>query len=471
MSVPVAIAAALLALASTQSAAQTAGAARDTVRVRLDEYIRAALVNNLGLRSATASTREVESYGSAARSRFDPVLSIGADPGAEAYGGQVTGALPTGTRYLLGTVAPSMLPGEPIYPDALVASFSQPLLRGIGWRSSRSAIRSVDEGIAASRARLARTRDEVVEGVATAYAVLVERHRQEANALRSLRRAEELHSAYASLHALEKITDVELITAQLGVASRQATVLELRRDRQDAQDALIFAAYGARAADHLAAGDAVLLPVDTSFAPVALPSMEDAIITAIAQRGDVEAARRSVERARYQAQYARNASLPAFDVSAAISATKLDSAGRTRFSDNRSRETEWFVGLEFSRPLTNAGARAEVERVAAVEQQAALALVDAENAVRADVRAAFRDIELGREHARLATEAAQLARRQYEGERARLDLGLTDIFRVLQYEEQVAQVERAEASALLALSVANIRYRAALGSNGGRYEF
>jgi outer membrane protein TolC len=205
------------------------------------------------------------------------------------------------------------------------------------------------------------------------------------------------------------------------------------------------------------------VPVDTSFGTVALPALDDAISGALERRGDVEAARRSVERSRYQAQYARNASLPSFDVSAAVSATRLDSLGRTRFVDGRSRETEWFIGLEFSRPLLNSGARADVERAAAVEQQSALALVDAENAVRADVRAAFRDIALGREHARLATEAAQLARRQFDGERARLDLGLTDIFRVLQYEEQVAQVERAEVSAWLALTAANIRYRTAVG--------
>lgn len=469
MPVSVVVAAIVIAFASQAAHAQGVGPAADTARARLDEFVRAALVNNVDLRAATAAMRETESFGSSVRSRFDPVLSFGADPGAEAYGGQLAGELPTGTRYLFGTVAPSMLPGEPIYPDALVASFSQPLLRGLGSRSSRSVIRGVDEGIAAARARLARTRDEIVEGIVLAYVVLAERHRQEANAERSLRRAEELLTAYTSLRALEKITEVELITAQLGVASRHATVLEHRRDRQDAQDALIFAAYGARAADQLATRDIVLMPVDTAFNETTLPALDDAITRALAARGDVEAARRSVERARFQSQYSRNASLPAFDVSAALSSTRRDSADRARDPGGHRRETEWFVGLELSRPLINSGARADIERASAVEQQAALALVDAENGVRADVRSAFRDIALGREHARLATEAAQLARRQYDGERARLDLGLTDIFRVLQYEEQVALVERAEASAWLSLAAANVRYRTALGGSAESY--
>jgi len=462
MRVAVAVIAVLLTAADAR-------AQQDTARVRLDEFVRAALVQNLDLRAAAAATREIESYGPGARARFDPLLSLGGDPAAASFGGQLTGAIPTGARYLVGTVAPSLMPGEPIYPDALVASMSQPLLRGFGLRSSRSAIRSVDEGIAAARARLARIRDEVVESIALAYAVLAERHRQEAIGERSLRRAEELHTRYADLRSLERITEVELITAQLGVASRRATMLELRRDRQDAQDALVFAAYGARAADQLASADAVLLPIDTALAAVDLPAMSDAVSRAIAQRGDVEAARRTVQRMRYQSEYTRNSSLPAFDVSAALSSTRLDSAGRARNAEGRSRETEWFVGIEFSRPILNTGARADVERASATEQQAALALADAENVARADVRAAYRDIELGREHARLATEAAQLAVRQYEGERERLRLGLTDIFRVLQYEEQVSLVERAEAQAWLSLTAATIRYRTAVGDAATGY--
>ena len=163
------------------------------------------------------------------------------------------------------------------------------------------------------------TRDEVAATVRLAYAILVERHRQEATAERSVRRAQELLDAYTSLRAIEKITEVDLITAKLGVASRQATLPQVRRERRAAEDALLFAVYGAGARAVLArAGDAVWIPRDTVVGAPDLPSMEDAIARALTARSDLEAARHDVAQARYRLRQARNATLPTLNLSASI---------------------------------------------------------------------------------------------------------------------------------------------------------
>ena len=103
------------------------------------------------------------------------------------------------------------------------------------------------------------------------------------------------------------------------------------------------------------------------------------------------------------------------------------------------------------------------DRATAAADQTEAQLVEAENVVRREVRAAVRDIELAREQVTIAADAARLARQQYEMERERLTLGLTDIFRVLQYEEQVGTVERAEAEAWRAYATAVVQYRLAMG--------
>ena len=454
----VVIAATALLLASTPLQAQR----NDTLVVSLDEMIQTALSQNLQLRQAIAATDAAQTSSGAIRSRFDPVLNVGGDSDTEGVGGQIAGLLPTGGSYLLGSIAPTALPGEPLYASALVASMSQPLLRGFGWWSARAAVRATDEGVEAARSRLSRARAEVTANVRIAYAMLVERHRQEAIAQGSVRRAEDLRDAYTKLRELEKITKVDLITAQLGAASRMASLLEVRRERRDAEDALVFAVYGANAPAVFARGVTVLVPRDSLATVPPLAPMDSAIARAIRTRDDVAAAQHEAERARYLAQYARNATLPTLNIYGAVSRTTTRSTIGGLGPTEGGIQDQSF-GIVFSRPLWNGSASAERKRAEAAESQARIAIAEAENVVRAEVRAAYREIELGQQQVALASEASRLAREQYEGGRERLTLGLTDIFRVLQYDEQVARAESAEASAVLALAVAVAWYWLAVG--------
>lgn len=439
--------------------------APDTVFVELHGLVQTALEQNLRLQAADAATRGAETYRATAWSRFDPTVVIGGEYEGSGIGAQLTGRLPTGATYLLGSVAPSTVAGDPIYADAIVARVDQPVLRGLGLYSDRNAIRAADAGVDAARARLRRTRDQVRAGVRLAYAYLVERHRQEATAARSVERAQELLDAYESLRAIEKITEVDLITARLGVASRQAALLQVQRQRRDAEDVLLFTVYGEEARAVLAgAGDATWMPSDTVIDAPTLPSMADATDRALGARPDLEAARYDAAEAKYWWQHARNAAFPTLNVSASFSSTRNDTllGPSVGFGE---RYQEWRFGFVLARPLWNGGASAARSRAAAETDRMAAQLAEAEAIVRQQVRAAIRDIDLAREAVDIAAEASGLARRQYEMERQRLDLGLTDLFRVLQYEEQVGVTERAEAEAWLAYATAVVRYRLAMGED------
>jgi outer membrane protein TolC len=456
----------MLPILSTMAGAQTGSVAlearsRDTTYLDLAMLVRTGLGQNLQLRAVEAETRAASTFTLATRSRFDPVLGLGGDSERAAVGGQLSGLLPSGARYLLGSVAPAPVPGEPIFPDALVASVTQPLLRGFGPRSALSAVKATDEGVSAFLSRLQRTRDEVAADIAVAYAVLVERHRQEAIAMRSLRRAEELYEAYAALHALDQITRLDLITAQLGVESRRASLLSFERERREAEDALVFTAYGSRAVAMLAKDGEVLMPGDTAALLPMVSTSEEATVLALGARPDVEAARREIASARYRSQVGRNALLPALDLTTSAIRPLQDEVTGGQTADGRS--TEWIIGVTLSRPVRNAAASAERQRLRAMEQSAEIGLSAIENQVRAEVRAALRDLAIGREQAAIAATASRLANEQYAGERERLALGLSDLFRVLQYDEQVARVEHAEASAWLALAAAGVRFRIATG--------
>ncbi|MEP6831779.1 MAG: TolC family protein [Gemmatimonas sp.] len=430
---------------------------------RFDDLVRVALAENLRLRLVTAETRGIKSEARAARSPFDPLLGVSASSGDQRFGALVAGVLPTGAEYA-GTYARTsqsgFLPGANIFQ----AAFRQPILRGFGFASLRNTIRSTDEAVAAAESRLAQARIDIVAVVGTLYARLIESHQQEAVHARSLVRAEELGAAYDELRRLDKITEVDLITAQLGVTTRRGELLSARRTRQEAQDNLVAAVYGARASARFPSDAVVLMPQD-GVPVIAAASLDEAMAAAIANRADVEAARRQLAQVRLLESVARNALLPSLDFSALLSNSRSDvSNPLTDFGERAiAGKTMARVGLSLSQPLLNIGRSADRERAAAAVEYARVALSDAENVVGVEVRAAYRDITTDRELVRLAAESSELARRQYDGERARLDLGLTDIFRVLQVNDQVAKVEQLEASARLSLATAYTRLRAVIG--------
>ena len=437
----------------------------DTTAVRLDELIRIALSQNLTLLTAVAEAQSVRSGVRGVRSPFDPIVGVSTASNQRNYGAQVSGVLPTGALYR-GSLAWANLPGQLQQQNTLLASVDQPLLRGMGFSSLWNSIRATDQAAAAADFRLARVRVEVVASVQRSYAQLIESHQQEAVAARSLSRARDLESAYTELRRLDRITEIDLITAQLGATSRRATYLSTRQRRAAAQDQLVVVVYGARASTRFASDAVVLMPQDSVAPPDVGLALEVAIERALAGREDVEAARRDVAQARLLERAAGNALLPSLDLSATLSRTQLNTTNS--LGGTTLRETtgplKASIGFTLSRSIVNAASRADRERAAALSELVSVGLADAENQVRLEVRAAYRDIEVGREIVQLAAASSTFARRQYAGERERLDLGLTDIFRVLQFDEQVSKVEQSEATARSALAAAYIRLQAALGS-------
>ncbi|MEP6763255.1 MAG: TolC family protein [Gemmatimonadaceae bacterium] len=456
----------LAAISSSMMHAQVAANSTikvDTVRVRFDDLVRTALTWNLRLQSIGAETRGIRSGALAVRSPYDPLLGAAAATNEQRYGAQVSGVTPTGASYA-GSYTRTAFAGEQAKQNAFLASISQPILRGFGFASLRNTIHATDEAIASADARLSQARVDITATVGMLYAQLIESHQIEAVDSRSLGRAEELGAAYEELRRLDKITEVDLITAQLGVTSRRAELISARRVRQSAQDELVVAVYGSRSVARFPADDVVLMAAD-SVPTEEGTSLDDAIAKALAARPDVEAARRQVFEVRYLETVARNLQLPTLDLSVALSRSRIDGVSPLfgTLYNSLASPTKASFGLTLSRPLFNNAGNADRERAAAAVDLARVALADAENVVRLDVRSAYRDINVGRELVRFASAASELARRQYDGERARLDLGLTDIFRVLQVNDQVAKVEVNEAIARSSLATAQVRMRAAMG--------
>jgi outer membrane protein TolC len=287
----------------------------------------------------------------------------------------------------------------------------------------------------------------------------------------------------AQLASLDLVAEADLLAVQSGVALRRAALLDARRARLERSDALVFAAYGARAEARLAGGALPLkVPAEAGEAldrvheadAIGTSSVGGAdadargVVAAsvLERRADVRAARERRAAAEVRAALARATLRPTVSLEGGWAAvTEPTSLGGSGAVPGVARG--WSAGLMVSAPLVNRRDRGRVLVAEAEEALEALRVQAAENVAREEVRAAARALRFAGERRQVLEEAARLAARQFDAERRRWELGLGDAFRVLQAEEVAVQAELEAVRARHEVLRAQARHALATGTLRG----
>jgi outer membrane protein TolC len=488
------------------AAAQDALRASARAEADLGTFVRDALEHNLSMRAERTTPGIAEAEAMAARAAFEPTLRLapgvaigsqkvntaagsvtsttsqawfgGGLSGALPYSSlSVAGTLPTGTTYDLSFDSmrrgerPAQIQQHPVEVDTqLTASFAHQLLRGSGASMARAEIRSADLGARAATARLGRLGELTVAAVERAYWALAHAEANERVERDSLQRATTLASRNAELVRLGLVAEVDLLTARQAVAARDATVTQATTDRRDAAERLIFLVYGRDAVDRLPAAET--LTVSASVVAPALPSVDDAEAAALASRLDLGAARDDAAEGDLRVEVARSDLRPGLQATASYTAVARNASGVRIWGANRIGDlavTGWQGGLVATVPLGNSVGKAGYQQAVLERSTRRVAVEAVEQAIRLEVRRAMRAITEGARRLQQTDEALALARRQYEAETRRLELGLSDSFRLLQFEQVVGDAHRAVIDAQHALAVAISDYQLAVGGSTARY--
>lgn len=444
--------------------------------VALEELLGVAMERNLSLEASRVRRRLAGAEVTVERGLFDPGLSLVADLVrsrglAEETGNYVARldqVLPWGTEIgvdLTGSRYPTATGPGVRYDADVGVSLRHPLLEGFLARDAELEVaRRLDR---ASIHHLARAIESVTADVELAYWNLAEAEAIQAVRRRSHQIAEALLFRNRQLAERELVAEVDVITARSGVALRRASLVDARRARIDAAEALGFLVWGTEAVDELASDSLPLKTVPLELqvpTPGARPQVE---ARALEARRDLAAARFELEGAREAARSAQNGLLPflALDGSVRSGGTESSLSGSLGALDEGA---SWSLGLTFAQPLGNHQDRG-IDRIADLTVELrSLELRIVENLVRQDVRVSVRGILAGQERSEAAREAAELARAQLEAERGRLDLGLGDSFRLLETEENAVQAELESVRARYDLARAVTRYRLAVGEMDAR---
>ena len=440
----------------------------------LDELVHAAAERTLSLLSGRLSSEMAAAELEAEKGAFDPAFRAFAGgmqtPGTRTrtfQAGISKALLPLGTEVGLSLQTDrlrlrSLPAGQlPDYTTHLDLTLTQPLLEGVNQAGA-----SIDQArldLQAAEKQVERLLEQVVAQVEWAYWALAEAEAVEEVSRKSLIVADSLFYRNVELHKRELISELDVLTAESGVALRRASWIEAQRRRLEAAESLVFLVYGEEAAARADAATRTLRTAPRESVVPELPSLGDAQAEALASRPDVRAARLDFQRAGIGVEVAKNKRLPDLSLQAGVGLEGMATNLGDSF-DSQQRKSTWSMGLVLShRLLVDRTDEARYRQFLLSEERKRLALVQVEQEVKHEVRQAVRGIVMGKERLEAAEQAAFLAQRQLEAEKKRLDLGLSDPFRVLEVEENAAAAGLAAARARFALAREMTSYKLAMG--------
>lgn len=369
---------------------------------------------------------------------------------------------------------------KPEYGPSVVVEAVQPLLAGSG-----RLVNTVDLVTARLESDAARRRFEAEAALVTAgsevlYWQLVGNLAILGLRQDSIQRVEQLLEDTRARLEAGIIPISEVRQAESALAARREDLTRARREVERVVDTL---------ATNLRIGEDVRvweLPIRTEplpDPPEEAPPLDPLLDEALRRRAELEAARREEEAARNEAEAAGKELRPRLDLVADVEILGLsgnavdvtDFSGATvrnpfggSFSDGLDRLADgefrdWSVGLELTWPIGNRAAKARRAWETHEAREAELERRRLEDRVRFEVLSAHKDLVAAMERARVAGEFVDLASRTVSDEEDRFAEGLSDTFRILELQDDLADAEVRRAQALMDVRRAMVELDVAVG--------
>ena len=491
-----------------------------TIRIGQDEAVRMALENNLGIQTERLNPQIQSLAVSRALSAYTPEVfggtsksSVTAPPTdflsqgvAVTTSGTVNGLggvrqnLPWGADYavsLNGVRSINNAPRTPFSPQLqsdLSAVFNQPLLRDLKIDSNRQTILQSRNQQSIADIQLAERVTQTSRTVRIAYFNLVA-------AISGLQVAQQsLDLARQSLKNNERRVEVgttapiDIISSEAEVARNEENVIVQQGNIEAAQDALRTLIMNPTQPDFWTTR------IEPSEQPALTPQaidVEAAISNAFANRTDIAQLKKTIESAEINIKFNQNQKLPAVDLQARYGLRGVGGIFRqfdpnAPFGENpaviaQSQRSfsdvlrdvfgndfkSWTFALNVSYPLGTSNADAALAQSRLQRQQGQVAMKDLETEVARQVREAGRQVGTTLKRVDATKKARALAEKSLEAEEKRLAVGMSDSYRLFQFQRDLANARQNELNAIIAYNRALVNFEAVqvvpTGGGGGGF--
>lgn len=408
---------------------------------------------------------------SVTRTAIDPAFGLPATMNSTIDAGTgVSQRLITGTEFSLGLnnnhfgTDPAIAALNPAYSSDVTLAVKQPLLKGFGRRINSQVIRRAELGLSVADNNYESRALDVIQGTENSYYIVTGARDQLQVFRASLQLAQALLGEAQSRRTAGMATGLDVLQAEVGVANARRSVLEAQRTVRASEDALTAligrfqfdTPLGPTRADEDTAEPAPTIASSYRLATERYPALRNA--------------RATLEIAQLDVSFARNDLLPSVDLDLALGFNGSDSTRRGSFSGITDPDGHnWQAGISITYPLGRVAEKARFRQSRYALTQAELREKQLEQDVLVAVRNAVRDVETSRESVTIATQAADLAQRQYDAETDRFRAGLSTSRRVLEAQTDLESARVANLQARLDLQTARAALRRLEGSSLQRY--
>ncbi|MBE0503242.1 MAG: TolC family protein [Desulfuromonadales bacterium] len=380
-----------------------------------------------------------------------------------------------GSRLSNNAVTPGL---DPEYRTYLLLDFTQPLLRDFGRAVNTTNLRLADQRLQQARFGYLDQAQRLAEELELSYFELARSHEILRLRIESRELARELLAGNRDKFEAGIVPITEVQEAETAAAARDEQVVVARQQMEIAANRLKkLLEIGHN--DPLAA---VLLQTEPlPGIEQVWPPLETALQTALVARPDLERQRLEIASRDLRLAYFQNQKLPRLDLAASLGVNGLSGdaedpatpgALANRGDSWRSLDQAasgdgyaWFAGLRFAYPLENRAAAANYRRAGHEKRQALYTLKGLESTVETEVRNALTAVERGFERVQVAERFQQLADITLSQEMERLSEGLTDTFRILDFQAVVIEARVRKANALIDFNAGLSRLYRAMGAN------
>jgi outer membrane protein TolC len=399
--------------------------------------------------------------------------------------GQLSQFLPTGGSFSVSLNAnmndttQQFLNINPRYGSTLDFTFSQPLLRGFGFKITHREILVARNNREISENDFKRVLLDTVYAVEESYWNLVLSIQTLEVRRQSLELARELLQKNRKEVDIGTLAPKEILSAQAEVAAREADILQaelLVKNNSDTLKTLI----------NLSESEEVeIVPVDQPGFKEREIEVEEAFRLALENRPDLQSSRINMKNRDLDVDYAWNQLLPSLNLNADYWSPGL-SGDQVLYLDNNPfsgiivgtipggasdalkdamnfKYQNWSVYFTLDIPLNTVFSRAALVRAKMSRQQADVRLQSLEKKAFLEAKTTVRTVHTDFRRVEAYRIARELAEMKLEAEEAKLRAGFTTNFVVLQYQRDLASARSSELRAIIDYNLSLSRLDNSLG--------
>jgi outer membrane protein TolC len=374
---------------------------------------------------------------------------------------------------------------RPHYRDVLVLDLTQPLLRDFGTRIntanlkiSQNVVRQAGYGYLTSAQRIGEEIELAYYNLARGLKIL--QYRIESREL-----AQELLEGNKKKFDAGVVPVTEVQEAETAVASRDEQVIFERQQVETISNSLKDL-LEIRPGDPLY--DKTFLTEPVGGIKQTFPDLEKALAIALEKRPDIQQQRLELDNRDIRIEYYANQKLPRVDLETTLGVNGLSGGVRSasfagtpgarsyegNYPDALSSMAsgdgyEWYVGLRLSYPLGNRAAQARHRRASQEKRQAIYRLKRLEGAAETQVKNALVSVERSMERVKVTERFEKLAETTLAQEMERLKKGLSDTFRMLNFQDDLVESRIRKVTAIVDFNKGLGNLYRAMGNNLERF--